>query len=254
MKLVRKLAFQYAALIAFVLVLVIWQSLCSLLKVPEFVLPTPTAIIKSFTSLSVGRWLEHIAATLSVALSGYAIAIMISIPLAIAITRSALVSRVVMPWLVVIQSTPIVAIAPILITTLGASNLPRIVITTLIAFFPIVISTATGLRAVPAELIDLSRTLRAPKSREYWQIRIPYAMPYIFSSLRVAITLAIIGAVVAEFVSSEKGLGYLINFSMSNFKVPVAFSSLVILVICSLGLYSLITLIQKKLFAWSSNN
>lgn len=253
MSLLKRVAFQYAALIAFIMVLVSWQSLCALLKVPTYVLPTPTAIMSSFSSLSLGRWLEHIFATLSVALSGYVLAIFISIPLAMAITKSALVSRIAMPWLIVIQSTPVVAIAPILITVLGASSLPRIVITTLIAFFPIVISTTTGLRSVPAELVDLSKTLRAPRSREYWQIRIPYAMPYIFSSLRVAITLAIIGAVVAEFVSSDKGLGYLINFSMSNFKVALAFASLVILVICSLGLYSLITLIQKKLFAWSND-
>jgi NitT/TauT family transport system permease protein len=127
-----------------------------------------------------------------------------------------------------------------------------VVITTLIAFFPIVISTATGLASVPAELIELSRTLRAPRIREYTQIRVPYAVPYIFSSLKVAITLSVIGAVVAEFVAAEKGLGYLILFATSSFKVPVAFASLAILVSCSLALYGLIVGVHKRFFSWSA--
>jgi ABC-type nitrate/sulfonate/bicarbonate transport system permease component len=160
-------------------------------------------------------------------------------------------SRTLLPWLVVVQSTPIVAIAPIIVVTLGAGTLPRVVITMLIAFFPIVISTAAGLASVPPELIELSRSLRATRAREYWQIRMPHAVPYIFSSLKVAITLAIVGAVVAEFVAAERGLGYLILFATSSFKVPVAFASLALLVGSSLALYALIVLLHRRLFPWS---
>jgi NitT/TauT family transport system permease protein len=108
-----------------------------------------------------------------VALIGYAAAIAVALPLAVGITGSPLLSRTLMPWLVVIQSTPIVAIAPIIVVTLGAGTLPRVVITALIAFFPLVISTATGLAAVPPELIELSRSLRASRAREYGLIRMP---------------------------------------------------------------------------------
>lgn len=243
---------RYASLWAFLLVLLLWEITARAFQLPVYVLPAPSAIASAARELGVERWLEHLLATLEVAISGYLVAIAIALPLAVGITKSPLLSRTLLPWLVVIQSTPIVAIAPIIVVTLGAGTLPRVVITTLIAFFPIVISTATGLASVPAELIELSRTLRAPRIREYTQIRVPYAVPYIFSSLKVAITLSVIGAVVAEFVAAEKGLGYLILFATSSFKVPVAFASLAILVSCSLALYGLIVGVHKRFFSWSA--
>jgi len=243
---------RYASLWAFLLVLLLWEIAARAFHLPVYVLPAPSAIASAARELGVERWLEHLLATLEVAISGYLVAIAIALPLAVGITKSPLLSRTLLPWLVVIQSTPIVAIAPIIVVTLGAGTLPRVVITTLIAFFPIVISTATGLASVPAELIELSRTLRAPRIREYTQIRVPYAVPYIFSSLKVAITLSVIGAVVAEFVAAEKGLGYLILFATSSFKVPVAFASLAILVSCSLALYGLIVGVHKRFFSWSA--
>lgn len=242
---------RYASPLTFIAVLLLWELACRTLAIPVFVLPAPSAIAVAAFDLGIPRWLEHLVATLQVALAGYALAICIALPLAIGITGSPLLSRTLMPWLVVVQSTPIVAIAPIIVVTLGAGIFPRIVITTLIAFFPLVISTATGLASVPPELIELSRSLRAPRSREYTQIRLPYAVPYIFSALKVAITLAVIGAVVAEFVAAEKGLGYLILFATSSFKVPLAFASLAILVCCSLLLYGLIVWLHRRLFPWS---
>ncbi|MFT4173467.1 MAG: ABC transporter permease [Rhodocyclaceae bacterium] len=242
---------RFAPVLAFVLVLLLWEVGCRLFKVPVFVLPPPSAILVATTELGIGRWAEHVFATLNVAIVGYILAILLALPLAIAITGSRFLSRTLLPWLIVIQSTPIVAIAPIIVVTLGAGMLPRVVITMLIAFFPLVISTATGLASVPAELIELSQSLRATRGREYWQIRMPYAIPYIFSALKVAITLAVIGAVVAEFVAAEKGLGYLILFSTSSFKVPVAFCALALLVSCSLLLFALIGWLHKRLFPWS---
>ncbi|MDM0046167.1 ABC transporter permease [Variovorax dokdonensis] len=251
MNALKSFANRHASLLSFIAVLVLWEVACRAIPLPVFVLPSPSAIVTSAMEVGGARWLEHLLATLQVAVSGYLVAIAIALPLAIGLTNSALLSRTVMPWLVVVQSTPIVAIAPIIVVTLGAGNLPRIVITTLISFFPLVISTATGLASVPPEMIELSRSLRAPRTREYTQIRLPFAIPYIFSALKVAITLAVIGAVVAEFVAAELGLGYMILFATSSFKVPVAFASLAILVCCSLALYSLIVWLQRRLFPWS---
>jgi NitT/TauT family transport system permease protein len=242
---------RHASLLAFAVVLLLWEAASRVLKLPAYVLPAPTVIANAAMDLGFLRWGEHLLATLEVALIGYALAIAIALPLAIGITSSPLLARTLMPWLVVVQSTPIVAIAPIIVVTLGAGTLPRVVITTLIAFFPLVISTATGMAAVPPELIELSRSLRASRSREYTQIRLPYAIPYIFSALKVAITLAVIGAVVAEFVAAEKGLGYLILFATSSFKVPVAFAALALLVSSSLALYGLNVFLHKRLFPWS---
>ncbi len=232
-------------------VLLLWELACRVFPVPAYVLPAPSAIAQAATELGLARWAEHGFATLEVALVGYAMAIAVAFPLAIGITASPLLSRTLMPWLVVIQSTPIVAIAPIIVVTLGAGMLPRVVITTLIAFFPLVIGTATGLASVPAELVELSRSLRASRGREYRQIRLPHAVPHIFAALKVAITLSVIGAVVAEFVAAEKGLGYLILFATSSFKVPVAFASLGLLVSSSLLLYALIVRVHRRFFPWS---
>jgi NitT/TauT family transport system permease protein len=242
---------RYASPLAALAVLALWEIACRVFKIPPFVLPSPSLIAQAAGELGLVRWGEHLVATLEVALVGYALAIAIAFPLAIGITASPLLSRTLMPWLVVVQSTPIVAIAPIIVVTLGAGMLPRVVITTLIAFFPLVIATATGMAAVPPELIELSRSLRASRSREYWQIRLPHAVPYIFSALKVAITLAVIGAVVAEFVAAEKGLGYLILYATSSFKVPVAFAALALLVGSSLALYASIVQIHRRFFAWS---
>jgi len=236
---------------AFVVLVVIWEAACRLFAIPSFLLPSPSAIVKAGLEISPAQWLGHVGATLRVALMGYAVAIVVSIPLAVALVNWRLLSRTLYPILVIIQSTPIVAVAPIIVVTLGASDLPRVVITFLIAFFPIVVSTVTGLMATPEELIELSRSLRAGRAREMLHIRLPFAVPYIFSALKISVTLAIIGAVVAEFVAAERGLGFFIMFSTSFFKIPQAFAGLAILVALSLALFQLCTLAQRWFVPWS---
>jgi NitT/TauT family transport system permease protein len=236
---------------AFVALIAIWEGACRLFAIHSFLLPSPSAIVQAGLEVSATQWLGHIGATLRVALMGYFVAIAVSVPLAVALVNSRFLSRTLYPILVIVQSTPVVAIAPIIVVTLGASDLPRVVITFLIAFFPIVVSTVTGLLATPEELIELSRSLRAGRTREMLHIRLPFAVPYIFSALKISITLAIIGAVVAEFVAAERGLGFFIMFSTSFFKIPQAFAGLAILVALSLGLFRLCTLAQRWFVPWS---
>jgi NitT/TauT family transport system permease protein len=240
-----------APVLTFAFLLAVWEAACRLFEIPAFLLPSPLAIVNAAFDLPVAQWWSHLWATLEVTLIGFVISIALSLPIAIALTNSRFLSRTLLPILVVIQSTPIVAIAPIIVVTLGAGLMPRVVITFLITLFPLVISTATGLTATPAELIELSRSLRASRWREYTQIRLPFAVPYIFSALKVGITLSVIGAVIAEFVAAEKGLGYLILFSTSSFKVPQAFAALALLVTMSLLLFRLVVLTQQMLFPWS---
>jgi len=242
---------RFAPAMTFVAILLVWEAVCRLFEIPTFLLPSPSSIALSTTDLPLSAWLGHLWATTRVAMIGYVAAIVISIPLAIALTNSRFLSRTLYPILVIVQSTPIVAVAPIIVVTLGASDLPRVVITFLITFFPIVVSTATGMLATPPELIELSRSLRAGRTREILHIRLPYAVPYIFSSLKIATTLAVIGAVVAEFVAAERGLGFFILFSTSFFKIPQAFAGLVLLVALSLILFRLCGYTQRKLFPWS---
>lgn len=242
---------RFAPWLALLVLLLVWEAACRLLKLPSFVLPSPSAIFAATQKVGLGAWAEHISATLRVTLMGYGLSILIGIPLAIALASSRVMSRTLYPLLVIVQSTPIVAVAPIIVVVMGAGDLPRVFITFLIAFFPIVVSCVTGLLATPEELVELSRSLGASKAREYRNIRLPYAIPHLFSALRISITLAVIGAVVAEFVAAEKGLGYFINFSTSMFQVPQAFAALLMLVVISLVLFHLIGLLQKVCFPWS---
>lgn len=235
----------FSALIAF------WELSCRLFSIPSFLLPAPSAILAAGIGIDIGIWMGHIWSTLRVALTGYAIAIIVSIPLAVMLAGSRLMSRTVYPLLIIVQSTPVVAIAPILVVTLGANDAPRILITFLITFFPIVVSSVTGLLAVPEELIELSRSLRAGRWRETTQIRLPFAMPFIFSALKVSTTLSIIGAVVSELVAADKGLGYFIAFSTSMFRIPTAFSALFVLVALSLAFFQTVVLAQRLIAPWS---
>lgn len=236
----------------FLLTMVIgWEMISRLGNIPTFILPAPSIVLEAFFKVEMSRWLEHLWATLRVALMGYGVSIAIAIPLAIAMMRSEVLSRTLYPALVVIQSTPVVAVAPLIIVLLGTDDASRVLVTCLITFFPLVVSTATGMNETPEELIELSRSLGAPRYRETWQIRIPYAIPHIFSGLKVSITLAIIGAVVAEFVAAEAGLGYFIQFSTSYFKIPQAFAGLIFLAIISLLLFKSVQWSQQWLFPWS---
>jgi NitT/TauT family transport system permease protein len=242
---------RFAPPLAFIALILVWEGAARLFAIPSFLLPAPSAILQALLATPLAVWLGHIWATLRVALMGYALAIAVSVPLAVGLASSRLLSRTLYPILVVVQSTPIVAVAPIIVVTLGASDLPRVVITFLIAFFPIVVSTVTGLLATPDELVELSRSLRAGRTREILHVRLPFALPYLFSALKISTTLAVVGAVVAEFVAAEKGLGFFIAFSTSFFKIPQAFAGLVVLVAISLTLFRLVGLIQKVFAPWS---
>tara|TARA_R110001583_G_scaffold8952_5_gene42275 strand:+ start:4207 stop:4998 length:792 start_codon:yes stop_codon:yes gene_type:complete len=243
--------FHFSPVIFFVGIVVLWELVCQVGEVPNYILPAPSAIMEAFFNVAFSRWMFHLWATLHVALLGFGLSILIAIPLSIAMVRSKLLNRTIYPALIVIQSTPIVAVAPLIIVLLGTDDPSRVLITCLITFFPIIVSTTTGMMETPPEMIELSQSLRAPQYRETWQIRIPYAIPHIFSGLRISITLSIIGAVVAEFVAAEQGLGYFIQFSTSFFKIPQAFAGLIFLSLTSLLLFKSVQWVQIWWFPWS---
>ena len=247
----RSLADRFAPVIAFLILIGVWEFCCWLFAIPTFLLPPPSLVVRSAFDLSGPVWLGHIWSTVRVALMGYAAAIVVSIPLAMLLASSSLLSRTLYPIIIVIHSTPIVAIAPIIVVTLGTTDAPRVFITFLITFFPLIVTTTTGVLATPEELIDLSRSLRAGRLREMLHIRLPFAIPYIFSALKICTTLSIIGAVVAEFVAAERGLGYFIQFTTTYFKISQAFAALAILVIISLTFFRLITVAQRLFVPWS---
>ncbi|MBS0223858.1 MAG: ABC transporter permease [Proteobacteria bacterium] len=231
----------------------VWEIICRLFKVPEFLVPAPSRIWVDTIAIAP-TVLADTAATLKTVMLGFLVSIIISLPLAVMLTASPTIAGALYPFLVWTQSIPKVALAPILVVVMGSNELPRVVITVLVAFFPLVISSATGLMSVPPELIELSRACRASKWSELWRIRLPYAIPYIFSGLKVAISLAVVGAVVAEFVNADAGLGFLIATSTAFFKVPVAFGALIVLSVMGVVLFQLVVIAERIFFPWSSGN
>ena len=232
---------------------VVWEGACRLFEMPGYLVPSPVDIWNE--TMAIGPTVAgHTMATFKTVMLGFVVSILISLPLAVILTASPAIAAAVYPFLVWTQSIPKVALAPILVVLLGTNELPRIVITVLVAFFPLVISIATGLLSVPPELIELSRACRASKLSELLRIRLPYAIPFIFAGLKVAISLAVVGAVVAEFVNADAGLGFLIQTSTAFFKVPVAFGALIILSVMGVVLFQIVVVAERVFFPWSSSN
>lgn len=236
-----------AALIVFVL---LWEVICRVFSVPAYLVPTPSAIWVDTWKLA-GQVSMHTLATTQTTLLGFLASLIVSLPLAVLLTASPAVANTVYPLLVLTQSIPKVALAPILVVIFGSNEMPRVVVTFLVAFFPLVLSIAAGIASVPPELIELGRACRASRWRELWRIRLPYAVPFIFSGLKAAITLSVVGAVVGEFVNADKGLGYLIVTSTAFFQVPLAWGALVLLSLLGIILFQAVVIIEQVFFPWA---
>jgi NitT/TauT family transport system permease protein len=233
-------------------IVLVWEASVHAFSIPVYLLPAPSVIWRDCVAIA-GNIAGHTWATLVTIMLGFVASIVVSLPVAVLLTSSASVANAVYPILVLTQSIPKVALAPILVVMLGANELPRVVITFLVAFFPLVISVATGFLSVPPELLELGRSYKASRLRELYRIRLPYAVPFIFSGLKVAITLCVVGAVVAEFVNADRGLGYLIVTSTAFFKVPVAFGAVILLSVIGIVLFQAIVVIERIFFPWSSS-
>jgi NitT/TauT family transport system permease protein len=237
-------------ILVFATLLTMWEFSVWAFKIPTFILPAPTMIVRDTFNVGWGLF-GHAQATLTTVLGGYICAILISFPLAVAISSSSKLSSAIYPLLVVKQSIPTVALAPILTILLGTGTAARVSIAALIAIFPMVVATATGLSAAPRELVELSRSMDSSWYRRLRDIRLPNAVPYIFSGLKVSMTLALIGAVVAEFVAAEKGLGFLIYTSTAFFQLPTAFGAMIILGAIGTILFQTVSETERIFFPWS---
>jgi len=237
-------------IVALVLFFALWEVVCRVFHVPAFLVPTPSAIFVDTWKL-IGQVWMHTLATTQTTLLGFAASLIVSLPLAILLTASPTVANAIYPILVLTQSIPKVALAPILVVIFGSNELPRVVVTFLVAFFPLVLSIAAGITSVPPELIELGRACKASRWRALWRIRLPYAVPFIFSGLKAAITLSVVGAVVGEFVNADKGLGYLIVTATAFFQVPLAWGALVLLSLMGIILFQAVVVVERVFFPWA---
>jgi NitT/TauT family transport system permease protein len=229
--------------------LLIWQVFVVAYGVPAYLLPAPAAIADAFVS-QLPSLLSNGWVTIYEMLAGYALAVGIAIPLAIAITSSKRFNEFVMPTMLFFQIVPKVAIAPLFLVWFGVGATPKVLVAFLISFFPIVIDAAVGLRSMSTEMIDLARSMGATRMQVFAQFRLPTSLPYLFSGLKVAATLAIAGTVVGEFVGADKGLGYLLLVTNSNMETALMFATIVALTIIGLVFYYLVELLEAFLIPW----
>jgi NitT/TauT family transport system permease protein len=230
-----------------------WQAAVVLLAIPDIILPSPSAIADYLIRRNQ-LFLNHTWPTLMQTVLGFALAVVGGILLAILVSLTEIGKRGVMPLLVVAQIVPKIAVAPLLMLWFGLGDLSRVLIAFLIAFFPIVINTVSGLTSVSREIVLLGRAFARSRWQFFWKIQLPHALPYIFDGMKISITLAIIGVIVAEFVSSQRGLGYLIMFANGRLDTVMMMTSIVVLSVVGLALYAVIALAARAVVYWGTSN
>jgi len=231
--------------------LVLWQLGVQWLGVKEYILPTPISALRTLADPNY-RWTANFLATLYSVLGAFALSAVLGVLLAIVVVWNDLLMRTVMPVLILFNTLPKIALAPLFVVWMGYGIWPNIVIGTTIAFFPMVVNTAVGLASAEPEMLDLVRTLKAGKWQVLKKIRIPNAIPYIFVGLKLNATMSVIGALVGEFVASERGLGSLIITSGVTMETAPIFASLILISALGLVLYGLVVAVEQIVAPWAN--
>lgn len=234
-------------------VLALWQLIVVVNQPPAFLLPTPSGVWKKFiTSIENGTLLYHTSITLYEVLLGLFLGSVLAMLIGYSLAKSRLMEKVFSPYLVASQAIPMVAIAPLLVIWFGPGIFSKILICALIVFFPVLVNTMIGFRAVPDNLRDLMFSLRATRWQRLRFLEVPSALPVLFGGLRIGATLSVIGAVVGEFVGSDKGLGFLINVGRGQYDTALVFVSIFALILMALILYGLAMLAEKRSTRWKT--
>jgi NitT/TauT family transport system permease protein len=234
----------------YLFLLAAWELLANTLKVPTWILPAPSTIfaaaIKWAPELAHNSWV-----TLRETVVGFLLAIVLSLPLAILIGLNPLARKLLYPMLLGLQSVPKVAVAPLVILWFGLSEWPKIIVVVLVCFFPILVNMVAGLEAVPKTMLDLMRSLGASPHTVFRRLRVPVALPHFFTGCKVAVTFAVIGAVISEFVAAQDGLGYLILISTAQSQTPLAFAAIALLTVLSIALFHGVEFIERRVVDWT---
>ena len=231
--------------------LILWQAFTAYSDIPSFIFPTPLDVWEKFLSVFLdGSLLFHTLVTLREVLIGLTLGLSAATLTGYFLAKSRTVERVLSPYIVASQSIPIVAIAPLLVIWLGPGIFSKILTSALIVFFPVLVNTIVGIRSVPGELYELMKSLQANHWQRIIKLEIPAALPVFLGGLRIGATLAVIGAVVGEFVGADKGLGFLVNVGRGLYDTSLVFVSVFTLVILALGLYGSVVFLESRLLSW----
>ncbi len=233
---------------ALVVFVVVWKAIVEIGRYPVFILPPPETVLSRF----VGAWLDgtmapHFEATLVEVALGLVVGAGLGLVVGYALARSAFVERLISPYLVAAQATPILALAPLIALWFGPGLVSKVLICSIIVFFPVAVSTMVGIRSVDARLLELGRALRATRRQVVTTLEIPAALPSILGGLRVGVTLAVVGAIVGEWAGAEKGLGVLVNIARGSlFDIPLMFATLLTIALVGIALYLVVVLAERR--------
>lgn len=242
---------QLLALLVITTLLLLWEGLVRWQSYPAFILPGPLVVARKFVVLATdGTLLRHSWVTLVEIALGLLLGLTSACLLGYLLGKNRAIERLVAPYIVVSQSVPIVAIAPLLMIWLGSGLASKVLVCALITFFPMLINTIVGIRSVDADLHDLMRSLRATRWQVFRLLEVPAALPVLFSGLKLSVILAVVGAVVGEFVGADVGLGFLINLARGVLDTPMMFVAILCLVIIAQSLYLSVVLLERRYLRW----
>ncbi len=228
----------------------LWELICRLFNVNDLVLPKPSQVFKVLFE-RLPALMPHATQTLFTTLVGFGLGVLVGILIGVMIGSSKLAYDVAYPLLVGFNSIPKVAVVPIFVVWFGAGTVPAILTAMTISMFPVVVNVATGLATTEPELEDVLRALGASKSDILWNVGLPRTMPYLFASLKIAISLAFVGSVLSETVAANRGIGNVMMIASGNFDVPLVFAGLFILAFLGVALYAIFSYIEHRVTGWA---
>jgi len=235
-----------------VTLVLLWDLSIRVFRIQPYLVPTPASVIGQLVQEWPTLWRETLP-TLYATLGGFALSALIGVPIAMWIAYSRLVESFVYPLLVFSQSVPKVAIAPLFVVWFGFGVFPKIIDAFLLGFFPVIVATVQGFKSIEPDVVDLARSMGARPFKIFLKFRLPQAMPAIFSGLKVSVTLAVVGAVVGEFVGSNSGLGYVLQKANGTFDLPLMFAGLVILSLMGVVLFLVVEMVERWLMPWHAS-
>lgn len=236
-------------LLLIVAIFVLWELVIRIFRIPPYLIPAPLAVARMLVAEWPRLWQNGLF-TAYATLGGFALSIVIGIPIAMIIAYSRLVESYVYPLLVFSQSVPKIAIAPLFVVWFGFGIFPKVISAFMLGFFPVVVATVMGFKSIEPDMIDLARSMRASRWQMFVKFSLPQALPSIFSGLKVSATLAVVGAVVGEFVGSNSGIGYVLQIANGNFDLPLMFAALFVLSMMGVILFALVDLAEKLMIPW----
>lgn len=246
---------QAAPIITLLVVVLVWQVITMLKLYPAFIIPPPSDVLNKLIEV-VGDgtlWL-HTSTTLISVMVGLLVGLLLGVVLGYITAKVPLLEALLSPIIVAFQSTPVVAYAPLLVIWFGSGPTSKIVTSALIVFFPMLMNTVIGIRNVPSGLRDLMRSMQATRWQTFIKLEVPAAMPVLMGGLKISATLAVIGAVVGEFVSAKAGLGFLVNLARNQYDTPLVVVAVLTLTVIARLLYSLVSLLERMMLRWQAHS